>query len=83
MTSQVSSVTAILISTAFFLIGNGLIGTLTPLRAHIEGFSSIAVGALGAWYFAGFVGGCFAGPHLMGRVGHIRTFAVAGAVTAA
>jgi MFS family permease len=83
MASQVSSVAAILFSTAFFLIGNGLIGTLTPLRANIEGFSSFAVGALGTWYYAGFVAGCFTGPYLMGRVGHIRTFAVAGAVTAA
>ena len=34
-------------------------------------------------YFAGFVAGCFAGPHLLSRVGHIRSFAVAAAVTAA
>jgi MFS family permease len=83
MASQFSSVAAILFSTVFFLMGNGLIGTLTPLRAHIEGFSNIAVGGLGAWYFAGFVAGCFAGPHLLARVGHIRAFAVAASLTAA
>jgi MFS family permease len=83
MASQISSIAAILLTTAFFLMGNGLNGTLTPLRAEIEGFSNIAVGALGAFYFAGFVAGCFAGPHLLSRVGHIRAFAVAAAVTAA
>jgi MFS family permease len=82
MASQFSSVAAILFSTVFFLMGNGLVGTLTPLRAHIEGFSDIALGGIGSWYFVGFVAGCFAGPHLMARVGHIRAFAVAASCTA-
>jgi MFS family permease len=82
MASQISNIAAILMSSVFFLMGNGLIGTLTPVRAHLEGFSDIAVGALGTWYFAGFVAGCFAGPTLVSRVGHIRAFAV-GAVVAA
>ena len=82
MTSQLTSIAAILVSTALFLMGSGLIGTLTPLRAHLEGFSDIAVGALGASYFAGFVGGCFAGPKLVANVGHIRVFAVAAVVAA-
>ncbi|HEV7822990.1 MAG TPA: MFS transporter, partial [Burkholderiales bacterium] len=64
-------------------MGNGLIGTLTPLRAHAQGFSDIAVGALGAWYYLGFVVGCFAGPRLLARVGHIRAFAVAAVLVAA
>lgn len=82
MASQLSSLAAILLSTAFFLMGNGLIGTLNPLRAHLEGFSDIAIGLLGACYFAGFVVGCFAGPALVTRAGHIRAFAVAGALNA-
>jgi MFS family permease len=81
MVSQFQSIAAILFSTAFFLMAGGLMGTLTPLRASMEGFSNIALGALGAWYFSGFVAGCFAGPHLIARVGHIRAFAAA-AVTA-
>ncbi len=83
MISSGSSIAAILISTALFLMGNGLIGTLTPLRAQAQGFSDIAVGALGAWYYLGFVIGCFAGPQLLARVGHIRAFAVAAALVAA
>jgi MFS family permease len=83
MLSTGSSIAAILFATAFFLMGNGLIGTLTPLRAHAQGFSDIAVGALGAWYYLGFVVGCFAGPRLLARVGHIRAFAVAAVLVAA
>jgi MFS family permease len=82
MPSPGSSIAAILISAGLFLMGNGLIGTLTPLRAHGEGFSDIALGAMGAWYFTGFVVGCFAGTRLLTRVGHIRAFAVAAAMVA-
>src|ERR1700682_5129882 len=83
MQSQLRGITAILASTVLFLMGNGLLGTLIPLRANLEGFSNISIGALGAWYFAGFVAGCFAGPQLLSRVGHIRSFGVAAAVLAA
>src|ERR1700733_5378347 len=83
MTRQLYSIGAILLSTAFLLLGNGLIGTLTPIRAHLEGFSSLAIGAMGSFYYLGFVMGCFAGPRMLARVGHIRTFAVAAALTSA
>src|SRR5258706_3044834 len=82
MASQFSNIAAILFSSVFFLMANGLIGTLTPVRAHLEGFSDIAIGALGTWYYAGFVAGCFAGPALLSRIGHIRAFAVGAAVAA-
>jgi len=77
MASRFSGIGAILVATVFFLMGNGLIGTLAPLRANLEGFSDIAVGVLGACYFAGFVIGCLMGPPLLARVGHIRVFALA------
>jgi len=83
MASQLSSIRAILLSTALFLMGNGLVGTLTSLRGHLDGFSDLEIGILGACYFAGFVLGCFAGPHLLARAGHIRTFAVCAALCAA
>ena len=83
MQSHLRGITALLLSTVIFLMGNGLVGTLIPLRATIEGFSSISIGAMGAWYFAGFVAGCYAGPRLLSRVGHIRSFAVASALIAA
>lgn len=83
MASQLSSIRAILLSTSLFLMGNGLVGTLTSLRGHLDGFSDLEIGVLGACYFAGFVLGCFAGPHLFARAGHIRTFAVCASLAAA
>jgi MFS family permease len=83
MQSQIRGITALLLSTVVFLMGNGLVGTLIPLRATIEGFSNVSIGVLGAWYFAGFVAGCYGGPRVLSRVGHIRSFAVASAVIAA
>ena len=83
MGPQLYSIGAILLSTAFLLAGNGLMATLTPLRANLEGFSHLAIGAMGSFYYAGFVLGCLTGPRVLARVGHIRTFAVAAALTAA
>ncbi len=83
MTSQLSSIRAVLLSTALFLMGNGLTGTLTSLRAHLDGFPDVQIGVLGGCYYAGFVLGCFVGPWVLARAGHIRAFAVAAALSAA
>jgi len=83
MNSPLRSITAILSSTLIFLVGNGLLGTLIPVRAHLEGFSTLAIGVIGSAYFAGFVLGCFTGPRWLARVGHIRTFAVCAGIAAA
>jgi MFS family permease len=83
MASQFYSIGAILLSTALLLLGNGLTNTLVPLRAHLDGYSDLAVGAMGSFYYGGFVVGCFVIPKLLARVGHIRTFAVAASLTAA
>jgi MFS family permease len=82
MVGQLLGIAAILLSAVFFLMGNGLIGTLTPLRAGFEGYSPSALGALGAAYYAGFTVGCLLGPYLFARTGHIRAFAIAAALTA-
>ncbi len=58
MTRQLRSVAAILVSTLIFLVGNGLLGTIIPVRAHLEGFSDFAIGLIGSAYFVGFVAGC-------------------------
>ena len=83
MNSSLRPIAAILSSTLIFLIGNGLLGTLIPVRAHLEGFSTLAIGVIGSAYFAGFVLGCFIGPRWLARVGHIRTFAVCAGIAAA
>ena len=81
--SQIVSVGALLLSTLIFLCGNGLAGTLLPVRAHLAHFSDFAIGLIGSAYFAGFVAGCYVGPRLLARVGHSRTFATAAGLAAA
>jgi MFS family permease len=80
---DLGKITALLLSGAFLLLANGLMGTLIPLRADFEGFSDAWIGILGSAYFVGFVAGCLFCPQLIARVGHIRTFAILAALTAA
>lgn len=74
---------SLLATAAIMLLANGLQGTLVPVRAHGAGFTPTAISLVGAAYFTGFVSGCLLGPRLIHRVGHIRAFAVLGALTAA
>ncbi|HEY0107249.1 MAG TPA: MFS transporter [Rhizomicrobium sp.] len=83
MRKQILAIAAILFSTALYIMGNGLIGVLIPVRGHAAGFSNLALGVIGSFYFAGFVSGCFLGPRLLARVGHSRTFAVGAGISAA
>jgi MFS family permease len=83
MQKQILSVASILGSVLIFLIGTGLLNTVTPVRAHLAGFSDLLIGIIGSAYYAGFIAGCFVGPRLIARVGHSRTFAVAAGVAAA
>lgn len=83
MRKQILALAAILFSTALYIMGNGLIGVLIPVRAHLEGFSNLALGVVGSFYFAGFVVGCYAGPRLLARVGHSRTFGIGAGISAA
>ncbi|HVV64695.1 MAG TPA: MFS transporter [Rhizomicrobium sp.] len=70
-------------SAAIFIAGNGLLGTLIPVRANLAGFSNGMLGLIGSFYYVGFVAGCFAGPVMLARVGHSRTFAVGAGIAAA
>jgi len=83
LTSQLRSIFSILLSTIIFLVGNGLLGTLIPVRAHIAGFSQFIIGVIGSAYFVGFFAGCLLGPRLISRAGHSRTFAVAAGIATA
>jgi MFS family permease len=68
-------VSTLLIGVAFLLTGHGLQLALIPLRAELMGWDSMAMGLLGSIYFAGFLAGCVVVPRLVGRIGHIRSFA--------
>jgi len=75
LTRTIAPFVALLFATSILLIGNGLFGTLIPLRAGIEGFSTSTIGILGSIYFVGFLAGCILGPKIVQRAGHIRSFA--------
>ena len=74
MARTLAPVAALLLSVALLLMGNGLQGTLLPVRAQLEFFSTLDIGVLGSSYFLGFAAGCYLGPYLVRRAGHIRTF---------
>ena len=73
-------IAALLISVALLQTGNGLQGTLLPVRGEIEQFSTLSIGLLGSTYFAGFMAGCVFGATLIRLVGHIRVFTAMAAV---
>lgn len=74
---------ALMFSVALLLIGHGLLLTLLPLRAAAHGFSATEIGLTASSYFLGFVVGCLIVPRIVKRSGHIRTFAVLGALFSA
>jgi MFS family permease len=80
MVRLLTPVAPLLLGVAILLIGQGLQGTLLPVRANLEGFTTLGIGLMGAAYFLGFTLGCLRGSTLVRRVGHVRVFA---AMTAA
>ena len=83
MKHALAPVAALLIGVSILLTGQGLQGTLLPVRASLEGFSTIAIGIMGAAYFLGFTLGCLKGGELVRRVGHVRVFAAMTALASA
>jgi MFS family permease len=75
MIASLLPVASLLSGVALLLVGHGLLTLALPLRGEAEGFDPVAIGALGAAYYAGFVAGCLHGPLLVRRAGHIRAFA--------
>lgn len=69
-------VSALLLGAAFLLCGIGVLNTLLALRGTLEGFSADVIGIILSSYFAGFLAGTWIGPRIIGRVGHIRAFAL-------
>lgn len=83
MIKALTAVTTLLLGVAILLTGQGLQGVLLPVRASMEQFSTFAVGFIGATYFLGFTAGCWKGPDLIRRAGHVRVFAAMTALASA
>ena len=74
------AVLPVLIAVFIMIAGNGLINTLIPYRATVEGFSPAMVGVIGSAYFIGMLAGTWTAPSIVRRVGHIRAFAAYSAI---
>jgi MFS family permease len=74
MRKALAPVATLLIGVSILLTGQGLQGTLLPVRASLEAFSTLSIAIMGAAYFFGFTLGCIKGGELVKRVGHVRVF---------
>lgn len=81
--SAARTIAIILMSAGLVFAGGGLLQTMLPMRAELDGFSTGMIGFLGTAYFAGSISGCVVGPALIKGVGHIRAFSGVVAVFAA
>lgn len=79
MAKQLIAIIALLFSTMFLLMGNGLHGLLLPLAGTMAGFSTIELGLIGTGWATGFVLGCLFVPAIVRRAGHTRAFSCAAA----
>jgi MFS family permease len=80
MRRQLLPILALLAGSAFLMIAGGLNGLILPLRGTLEGFSTTALGLLGAGWAIGYIAGCIWTPRLVKRSGHVRTIAVLAAL---
>ncbi|MFI5015625.1 MAG: MFS transporter [Hyphomicrobiales bacterium] len=66
----------LLLSVFFLVTGNGVLSTLIPLRARLEGFSDITIGLVGSSYFAGMLAGSLVVPWIVLHIGQVRAFTI-------
>jgi MFS family permease len=76
MLRAVLPISSLLSGVAILLTGTGLFGTLLAVRGTAEGFPDLTLGLIMSAYFVGFLIGTYACPLAIGRVGHIRAFAL-------
>ncbi len=75
MREALSSISALLLSVAFLLVGTSLFSTFIGLRTSLEGFPKEATGLMMSAFYAGMMLGTLYLGRLINRVGHIRAFA--------
>ncbi len=83
MKNALAPVASLLVGVSILLTGLGLQGTLLPVRASLEAFSTLSIGVFGAAYFLGFTLGCLKGGELVKNVGHVRVFLAMSALASA
>ncbi|MCP8940053.1 MFS transporter [Alsobacter sp. SYSU M60028] len=76
------AVTPLLAAVFILIAGNGIVSTLVPMRAALEGFNQAQIGYIGSAYFTGMLAGTWMAPSIVRRAGHIRAFSAYAAVAA-
>jgi MFS family permease len=76
MLSAITPVRSLLLAIFLLMAGNGFMATLISVRLEQRGSTALVIGAVATAYFAGLVVGSLRAGLLVGRVGHIRAFAV-------
>lgn len=82
MTRMVTSLSALILSIVLLVSGNAFLMTLLGVRLSIEAVSPDVIGWILVCYSIGFVLGTLYVHRIIGRVGHIRTFAAFAAMAA-
>ncbi|AOY89331.1 MFS transporter [Marinobacter salinus] len=82
MTRMVTSLSALILSIVLLVSGNAFLMTLLGIRLSIESVSPDIIGWILVCYSIGFVLGTLYVHRIIGRVGHIRAFAVFAAISA-
>jgi MFS family permease len=73
-TSLVWATWALFVGLGVMVAGAGLFATTVGIRAEAEGFPTIAIGAMSAGYYLGFLVGSRAALYVLTTVGHIRVY---------
>jgi MFS family permease len=80
MLQTVTAVSALFLSLVLLISGSTMLGTLLGLRLELEGYTAARTGLILAFHSIGFVLGSLYTERIIRRVGHIRAFAVFGAL---
>lgn len=75
MVKTLFSLSALLLTTLFMLLGNGLLGSLLGLKLTQAGEGPVVAGLVMSGYYAGLVTGAMLCIRIIRQVGHIRAFA--------
>ncbi|MAT04901.1 MAG: MFS transporter [Acidimicrobiaceae bacterium] len=73
-TSLVWATWALFVGLGVMVAGAGLYATTIGIRAEGEGFPTVAIGAMSAGYYLGFLAGSRAALYVLTTVGHIRVY---------
>lgn len=76
MFKQIRAVLSLLSSAGILKFAGGLQGLLIYIRAGHEDFSTLEISLIGVGWAIGFISGSLYVPHVVKRVGHIRTYSV-------